>query len=272
MRVSKVALARCGCRTTLSSAISASGTFGSSAKTSSPAPPSRPSTRADTRAGSSTTLPRAILTRMPSGPRALSTSLPIAPRDCAPPAADTTKKSTFAARGDLASNTPHSKDAEPLTAHLRAEREGFSPRLRSRANETVTNAEAARCRQQQCQTKVRHIVSEDVRRRRDSDAPSFCLSEVYRVGPDTVDGDDFERRQSIHDRRSHATTAACRNAADSGTDISQKTFRVFGFEQPVHGIGKIELRLDLGHHRLDQQHVGFHNVFLEFCAENYINR
>src|SRR5215471_19183961 len=78
---------------------------------------------------------------------------------------------------------PIPKMPEPLTAHLRAEREGFTPRPRSRANETVTNAEAARCRQQQCQTKVRHIVGEDVRRRRDTDAPSFCLSEVYRVGP-----------------------------------------------------------------------------------------
>jgi hypothetical protein len=53
---------------------------------------------------------------------------------------------------------------------------------------------------------------------------------------------------------------------------SQKAFRVVGFKQPVHGVGEIELRLDLGHHRLDQQHVGFHSVFLEFCAEACINR
>src|ERR1700737_114317 len=42
-RVSTVALARCGCSTTLSSPQGALGTFGSSAKTSSPAPPKRPS-------------------------------------------------------------------------------------------------------------------------------------------------------------------------------------------------------------------------------------
>ena len=38
-------------------------------------------------------------------------------------------------------------------------------------------AHRLRCRQQQCKTKVRHIVGEDVRRRRDTDAPSFRLSE-----------------------------------------------------------------------------------------------
>ena len=50
-----VALAWWGCSTTLPMVSKAAGTRGSSAKTSSPAPPRRPSTSAETKASSSTT-------------------------------------------------------------------------------------------------------------------------------------------------------------------------------------------------------------------------
>src|SRR3954449_2170684 len=56
-------------------------------------PPRRPSTRAETSACSSMTLPRATLTRIPSGPSAFSTEAPTSPRDWGPPAAATMRKS-----------------------------------------------------------------------------------------------------------------------------------------------------------------------------------
>jgi enoyl-CoA hydratase/carnithine racemase len=62
-RVCQVALPMCGVRTTLSSASSSLGTCGSFSNTSSPAPAIVPSRRAPTSACSSTTEPRATLTR-----------------------------------------------------------------------------------------------------------------------------------------------------------------------------------------------------------------
>jgi 2-polyprenyl-6-methoxyphenol hydroxylase-like FAD-dependent oxidoreductase len=68
--VSSVLLAMCGVRTTLSRPSSSTGTCGSCSNTSRPAAPSRPSFRARTSAASSTSQPRATLTKMPSGPMA----------------------------------------------------------------------------------------------------------------------------------------------------------------------------------------------------------
>jgi len=72
--VSMVPLPTWGKRTTFSSPKSSSGTLGSSWNTSSPAPPNRPSTSAETSSGSSTWGPLPILIRTPFGPNALMTS------------------------------------------------------------------------------------------------------------------------------------------------------------------------------------------------------
>jgi hypothetical protein len=62
-RVASVALPMCGTTTTLSSVRNASGTFGSFSKTSSAAPAIVPCCSAVISAASSTTEPRATLTR-----------------------------------------------------------------------------------------------------------------------------------------------------------------------------------------------------------------
>ena len=74
------------------------GTYGSLGNASSPAPPSLPSTKASTRACSSTIEPRATLIKIPSGPRASSTARSTKCREPAPPAAATTRISLSRAR------------------------------------------------------------------------------------------------------------------------------------------------------------------------------
>src|SRR5574337_352577 len=83
----------CGLSTTCGSALRRAGTRGSSANTSSAAPPSVPRSSASTSAASSTTDPRATLTTMPSGPSARSTSASTRWRVSAPPGVTTTRKS-----------------------------------------------------------------------------------------------------------------------------------------------------------------------------------
>ena len=84
-RVGCVALPTWGCSTTFSIAKNASGTRGSSAKTSRPAPPSLPAFNSSTIAGSSITVPREMLTTTPSGPSASRTARLTRPRVASPP-------------------------------------------------------------------------------------------------------------------------------------------------------------------------------------------
>ena len=230
---------------------SASGMFGSVANTSSPAAPSRPATRASTRAGSSITEPRATLISQPSGPSASITARLTRPAVVGPPRQVTIRQSTafaistrsgkilvshirLAVRAVVAERhveglgAPRHRPPDPAEAEdaqaLAGERVGehrvalLGPA--PGAHVAVVAGDPARDVEQERHAELGHAGGQHVRGVGDPDAAGARGLKVDRIGPDPIDADDLDLGQVVEQRLAGADDAVGEDPPHPGRDLA----------------------------------------------------
>jgi len=116
---------------------------------------------------------------------------------------------------------------------------------------------AAEC-QHQPERQLRHRVVQHLRGVANLHAVLLAGDGVNGDIADAEAGDHLQRRRRLQHRPRTAVVAVGSHAADPLTDLGQECRLVLGLPVAVHGVGALQRRFDMGHHRAHLQDVGLH--------------